>query len=153
MNEITYSPGRLAKKIGVSRDTLMNHLHDTGLIHQCFQMENGYWRIPYKVVIEIAGPEVLTTTQPPVPRRKKTSPRNGIRKQPVPDEQIKQPVATVRPGVPIREPSKNRRVDILTSNDDSPEHHTQMGEVLRWAGITMSDLIREYENRKEVKNE
>ena len=40
MNEITYSPGRLAKKFGVSRGTLMNHLHDTGLIHQCFQMEN-----------------------------------------------------------------------------------------------------------------
>ena len=32
MNEITYSPGRLAKKIGVSRDTLMRHLQDTGLI-------------------------------------------------------------------------------------------------------------------------
>ena len=165
MNEITYTPGRLSKKIGISRYALMRHLRDTGLIHQCFQRENGYWQIPYKVVMEIAGPEVLVMNQPPARRRKRTSQTTQII-----NEQVKQPVATegssiplhrpIRPGVPAGETpakaaNKNRRVDILTRNEDSTEHHTQIGKVLRWAGITMSDLIREYEtkNVKEVKNE
>ena len=143
MKEITYSPGRLAKKIGMSRDTLMRHLQETGLILQCFQMPNGYWRIPYRVVMEIAGPEVLAMNLLPAPRQ--TRKREN--------EQVKQPVGTVEPGVPIKEPKKNRRVDILTSNDDSTEHYAQVGKVLRGAGLTMSDLIREYKDRKEVKNE
>lgn len=62
--EITYSPGRLAKRLGISRMSLMNHLRAANLMPRCYQDENGWWRIPYSVAIEIAGPEALTVDMP-----------------------------------------------------------------------------------------
>jgi len=60
MNEITYTPGRLAKKIGVSRNTVIKHClvrfdthsesfcqngqkdwSNTGLLHHCARSPNG----------------------------------------------------------------------------------------------------------------
>jgi hypothetical protein len=42
----------------------MNHLREANLIHRCYKDENGWWRIPYNVAIEIASPEALTVELP-----------------------------------------------------------------------------------------
>ena len=48
-DEITFTPGRLAKKLGISKGTLLNHLRGTGLIEQCYVTQHGHWRIPYSL--------------------------------------------------------------------------------------------------------
>lgn len=72
--EITYTLGKLSKKIGVSRDYLLKHLRETGLISECFRDRNRYLRIPYSVVIRISGPEALSEQKKHLPRN--TSPPN-----------------------------------------------------------------------------
>jgi hypothetical protein len=42
----------------------MNHLNETGLIHRCYRDDNGWWRIPYRIAIEVAGPEALAVELP-----------------------------------------------------------------------------------------
>ncbi len=68
MNEITYSPGRLAKKIGVSRNTVKNHLYNSGLISQCYRSQNGYLQIPYRVAALMSSAEALAIREPQEPR-------------------------------------------------------------------------------------
>lgn len=71
--EITYTLGKLSKKIGVSRDYLLKHLRETGLIAKCSRDHNRYLRIPYSIAIRISGPEALSTQRQHLPRN--TSPQ------------------------------------------------------------------------------
>ena len=58
-DDFTYSPRILAKKMGVSKMTLTRHLKDTGLIKQCHQDDNGWWRIPQSVALKFCSAETL----------------------------------------------------------------------------------------------
>ena len=162
MNEITYSPGRLAKKIGVSRDTLMRHLRNTGLIYQCFQTDNRYWRIPYNVAAEIASPEALSLRQKEAPRHRPKEESDapgrergtGAFKSRLKADQAEAEIFSNAKTTTKRPKS---RVEILTQpRDDNnlAEHYGQIGKVLRQAGITLADLVRDYyENKQQQKDD
>ena len=130
MNEITYSPGILSKKVGISRHTLMRHLHETGLIYQCYRTNNNrYWRIPYNVAMEIANPEALAL-------REKEAPRH---------------LPKARPPEPPLERQKTR-VEILTQPKDDTnlaQHYGDIGKVLRQAGVTLKHLLQGYQMKGE----
>ena len=71
--EISYTPGRLAKKLGVSKPTVMAHLKKTGLIKDCFRDDNWWWRIPHSVALKISSAESLAVNVPRKQSRKKKS--------------------------------------------------------------------------------
>ena len=163
MNEITYSPGRLAKKIGVSRMTLMRHLHETGLIYQCYQVNNNrYWRIPYNVAAEIANPEALSLREKEASRhprfhRSRFYPdsRDGPAKRD--SDSVSENSASRknrnRKAEDVPPPQRPKsRVDVLTQprdDENSPQYYSNIGKILRKAGVTINDLIQGYPKKGE----
>lgn len=126
MDEITYSPGMLAKKYGISRRTLMRHLKETGLIKQCVRKPNGRWRIPYSIAAGIgdAGALAIITTRQP--RRNKP--------------EITKEIVVNPPRIPPRTPA-----DILLQKkdyDNLARYYKEIGTVLQNAGVTMGDMLK-----------
>ena len=58
-HDFTYSPGILAKKMGVHTQTVKRHLKKTGLIKQCYQDDNNWLRIPQSVALKFVSAEIL----------------------------------------------------------------------------------------------
>ncbi len=71
--EISYTPGRLGKKLGISKPTIMAHLKQTGLIKDCFRDDNFWWRIPHSVALKICSAESLAVSVPRQKSKKKKS--------------------------------------------------------------------------------
>ncbi|MBC8462705.1 MAG: hypothetical protein H8D67_32470 [Deltaproteobacteria bacterium] len=137
--EITYSPGRLAKRLGISRMSLMNHLRAANLMPRCYQDENGWWRIPYSVAIEIAGPEALTVDMPKKkPRGVHADKRKSSKKE---VEQWDEYVADLmeenkpqrRPPMSSRERMREEAIKRVDEEFQSDQRHA---EQMMKAGIT-----------------
>lgn len=132
-DEITYTPGRLAKKLGISKGTLMNHLRATGLIDQCYVTRHGHWRIPYSVAVRISSAEALSIPTP-TPVSRQTIPQFAS------------------------EASQRNRGKVSPSFVNEPKpvsvpDYAQIGRSLRRAGITMKDLIKYFEKQRGVTHE
>ena len=72
--EISYSPGRLARRLGISKPTIMAHLKQTGLIKDCFRDDNRWWRVPHSVALKICSAESLAVK---IPRQKTTKKKSS----------------------------------------------------------------------------
>lgn len=142
----------------------MRHLRDTGLIHQCLQMPNGYWRIPYKVAVEISSPEVLVLKQPSAKALSdalSSTPRRRTRRIQSEYDIFRNEPQVIKPDSgrslsPATTKRPKSRVEILTQpRDDNnlAEHYGQIGKVLRQAGITLDDLVRDYYQNKGVEQQ
>ena len=125
-DEITYTPGRLAKKLGISKSKLMRHLRATKLIEQCRLTQSGHWQIPYSVAVRISSAEALSL---------KTEGR-GEKK--AGGDKVPKSRQTVSSS--YMSPSAQPKV----SNYTQP-NYAQIGKTLRRAGVTMIDLIRYFE--------
>lgn len=131
-DKITYTPGRLAKKLGVSKSKLMNHLRKTGLIDQCWLTERGYWQIPYNIAVRISSAEALAVSTP-VTRQIIKEPRqlyDDARQFPSPE------IAGAR-GL------SQKRQDVQYHQPD----YAQIGRTLQKAGITMTGFIKYIEQQ------
>ena len=131
MDEITYTPGRLAKKLGISKATLMRHLRKTGLIDQCVLTQHGHWRIPYSLAVKISSPEALTVS----PRKVSEAPHHKSRGQ------------SLQVSPSSVDTSQPKAVGV-----GLPDYR-QIGKTLRKAGFTMTDLIRYIQQQMEVTHE
>ncbi len=58
-DDFSYSPGILAKKMGVHTNTVKAHLRKTGLIKQCYRDDDGWLRIPQSVALKFCSAETL----------------------------------------------------------------------------------------------
>ena len=128
--EITYTTGTLAKKLGISKSRLMRHLHATGLIEQCGLTKGGHWRIPYSIAARISSAEALSLPLP-TPISRQTMPRNN------------------------RGSNNRRKVSPPVVNEPKPvsvsvPDYAQIGRALRQAGITMADVVKYFEQQMEV---
>ena len=130
-DEITYTPGRLAKKLGISKSKLMRHLRDTGLIEQCRLTKGGHWKIPYSLAARISSVEALSvpfSRRPSVDQEgRQTMPRNFSQK--VSPSSVNEPK-------PVSIPD-----------------YAQIGRSLRRAGVTMKDLLKYIEGEMRVTHE
>ena len=135
-DEITFTPGRLARKLGISKSKLMRHLRDTGLIEQCWLTKGGHWRIPYSLAVRISSVEALSVQ---LPKSIQEVPRNKEFNQKVSPLSIssgRSPDAASR--------NEPKSVDISLPN------YAQIGRSLRRAGVTMRDLIKYIEKQMEA---
>jgi len=133
-DEITYTPGRLARKLGFSKTKLMKHLRATGLIEQCRLTQGGHWQIPYSVAARISSVEALSAPSPtPISRQRQT------RKASPPLVNEPKPVSEFT----------NARSGLMVSIPN----YAQIGKALRQAGVTMVDLIKYFEKQMEVTHE
>lgn len=136
--EITYTPGRLAKKIGVSRSTLMNHLRNSGLISQCSRTPNGYLRIPYHIAVEICSPEALAIREIEASRKPNRVRMGGQQSLPE-SEAVGNSRAADASRIAADEPLvRTSRTNPLFSQSTD---YAQIGRTLRKAGITLKDVI------------
>ena len=126
--KIAYLPGLLARKLGIGKAALMNHLRKTGLIELCWRTKYS-WRIPYEVALKIASPEILSG---PPPVRQKRSARRLLAND---DTTSKGQEKPAKPATAIL-----------------PDYR-QIGKELRVAGVTMADLIKYIEQQMEVVHE
>ena len=141
-DEITYTPGRLAKKLGISKSKLMRHLRDTGLIEQCRLTQSGHWQIPYSVAARISSVEALSAPSP-TPISRQTRARNNRGNEP------KEPKSFFNSQTkPISE-FTNARSGLMVSIPN----YAQIGKTLRQAGVTMVDLIKYFEQQMGVTHE
>lgn len=127
-NKIAYTPGRLAKKLGVSKGKLMKHLRETGLIEECFASETGRWQIPYSVAVRISSVETLALPTTPVTRSRRKADAGEIQS---------------------RNGTSYQRQQTFPPNYD----YAQIGKTLRVAGVTMPDLIKYIQQQMGGNNE
>ncbi len=135
MNEITYTPGRLAKKIGVSRRTLLRHLEASGLMSHCFRTLNGHLRIPYKNAVQICSPEALAIREVEAPRRPK------LRKTP-PNHEAENGLLNKPENSPYIGAPENDNYRSKPQERNLAAYYSQVGKAPLNAGITATDLIR-----------
>lgn len=128
MDKIAYTPGRLAKKLGVSKGKLMNHLRETGLIEECFASETGRWQIPYSVAVRISSAETLALPTTPVTRSRRKADRSSLSST---------------------NGTSYQRQQTFPPNYD----YAQIGKTLRVAGVTMPDLIKYIQQQMGGNNE
>ena len=141
MKLLTYTPGRLAKKLGVSKTRLMNHLRKTGLINQCFLSEYGHWQIPYSVAARISSAEALAVP-PPTPRGTGEVPRRRNKHAVFNGTEARQPLPN----------QKQQDLQFITPPYSQPNYR-QIGKTLRGAGTTMTDLIKYIQQQMDVTHE
>lgn len=150
-DEITYTPGRLARKLGVSKSKLMKHLRATGLIDQCYVTQHGHWQIPYSLAAKISSVEALNTPRQTMPRT-----HHGFDTKGYESLQATQPKGSkIASGLP-RSSQRNQKVSPSFVNEPKPVHipdYTQIGRSLRRAGVTMKDLLNYIEKEMGVTHE
>jgi hypothetical protein len=127
VKEIRLQPGRLARKLGISKDKLMSELKRTGLIYKCVRDEKGWLWIPWSVAIELVGAESLAVE----PKRRKA--RSRKKKQDDFDREVEE---LFRPSQPVQfRRGYNRRMAELE------RHSRQVAEKLVRAGVTIEDIL------------
>ena len=132
--EITFTPGRLAKKLGISKSKLMKHLRETGLIDQCFLTQRGHWKIPYSLAARISSVEALS-----LPSVNKTEGEG--RKHKKANNTAQSQVPFQNRGTPTAQPSYTQ------------PNYAQIGRTLRQAGVTMPTLLKYIEQQMEAVHE
>ena len=130
--KIAYTPGRLAKKLGVSKGKLMKHLRETGLIEECFASETGRWQIPYSVAVRISSVETLALPTTPVTQSRRKADAGEIQS---------------------RNGTSYQRQQTFPPQVRPNYDYAQIGKTLRAAGVTMPDLIKYIEKQMEVVHE
>jgi len=151
--EITFTPGRLAKKLGISKSKLMKHLRETGLIDQCFLTQRGHWKIPYSLAARISSVEALS-----LPSVNKTEGEG--RKHKKANNTAQSQVPFQNRGTPTAQPSYTQlNAEGFTASPKipvqplSPPNYAQIGRTLRQAGVTMPTLLKYIEQQMEVESE
>lgn len=129
LDEISYSTGKLGKKIGVSRTTIVKHLKESGLIDECYTTPRGHIRIPYSVAARIAAPEALAVSTP-------TPTTLAIVKVPR--------------GRKLLNPDQQRKKEIPPPPQPPQPSYAQIGRMLRVAGVSMADLIKYIEQQMQT---
>jgi len=151
--EITFTPGRLAKKLGISKSKLMKHLRETGLIDQCFLTQRGHWKIPYSLAARISSVEALS-----LPSVNKTEGEG--RKHKKANNTAQSQVPFQNRGTPTAQPSYTQlNAEGFTASPKipvqplSPPNYAQIGRTLRQAGVTMPTLLKYIEQQMEAVHE
>lgn len=139
MDKIAYTPGRLAKKLGVSKGKLMNHLRETGLIEQCFASKSGRWQIPYSVALRISSAETLALPTTPVTRSRRKADAGEIQSRKADRSSLSSTNGTSYQRQQTFPPQVRPNYD-----------YAQIGKTLRVAGVTMPDLIKYVQQQMEV---
>jgi len=138
IKQVTYSPGKIAKKMGISRDTLLKHLKVTKLIDQCIYDDNGWIRVPYDIVMQVAGPDILQSNQTRQQRKQKA----------------KKPAHILLPGAQEKiTPTEIKEKEIekppQAVKDQAP--YRQLSQALVQAGITVKDLMEKWQLEQKTK--
>ncbi|MBC8459435.1 MAG: hypothetical protein H8D67_15710 [Deltaproteobacteria bacterium] len=130
-DDFTYSPGILAKKMGVNISTVKKHLKDTGLIKQCHQDDNGGWRVPQSVALKFCSAETLAI---PLKHKKKKG-RKKI--DDTPDADFQDIISEL--GMSAYEEAPKRRPPKAQTRAE--KQHAKMLELMRLAGLSTNDVL------------
>ena len=135
--------GQLAKKLGVSRQTVKNYLNKTGLIKQCYLDDNGWWRIPASVAIKFVPAESLAVPQKHQKKkgRKKATEASG--------EMFKEEMIDLGLAPHIEAEAQRRRTPPPKALTPAQEEHARLAEVFRQTGITTQDVLAFIEQEKQ----
>ena len=133
--QISYSPGRLAKKIGVSKSTLMRHLKSSGLINECYRSHSGWWRIPYCTACRLATPEALAQE----PQRDTTPRKQRKNRAPVAENFRTSRSASEKEAF---------EDNIKDKMDKQFQHYQSLARLLIQSGVTVTDLFEWQEQRE-----
>lgn len=122
--EISFTPGRLANKLGIGKSTLKKHLEDSGLIEECFYDDHGWLRIPYSTACKMATPEAVAIKRERRPRERTTSKRDLVARLHKQTERFDE------------EESK-----VSTRISDEKERCEQLARMLIKSGLTVKDVL------------
>lgn len=62
--ELTYTAGKLGRKLGVSREKIRDSLEKLGLMKDCYKDQNGWLQIPYSVAVQLSSEAALAVETP-----------------------------------------------------------------------------------------
>ena len=131
--EISFTPGRLANKLGIGKSTLKKHLEASGLIEECFYDEHGWLRIPYSTACKIAPPEAVATKRERRPRKRTVSKKDLT--------------ARLFEGTNIGESKGIVRSDPEKTRADEMNQYQLLAQALTRSGVTIKDLMEWHTQR------
>ena len=129
--DFSYTSGIIARKLGVSINTVKNYLQKSGLEKQCYRDENNHLRIPAHVAIKFVPAESLAIQL----KHNKKNKRKKIDDNPDADFQdiISELGMSAYEDAPKPRPPK-----ALTPAE---KQHAKMLEIMRLAGLTTNDVL------------
>ncbi len=140
-DDFTYSPGILAKKMGVHTQTVKRHLKKTGLLRQCYRDDNGWLRIPQSVALKFVSAETLAI---PLKHKRKKGRKAAVEppNEMFQDELIELGLA------PHQEAEKQRRRAPPKALTPAQEERVRIAADFRRMGITTQDVLSFIESQK-----
>ncbi len=134
-DDFSYSPGVLAKKMGVTKMTVTRHLKKTGLIKQCYQDDNNWWRIPQSVALKFVSAETLAI---PLKHKKKKGRKAAVEP---PDDKFQDELIDLGLAPHIEAEAQRRRTPPPKALTPAQAEHARLTEVCRQMGITTQDVL------------
>ena len=130
--EITYTIGRLSKKLGMSSTPLRRHLESSGLIAECYRDVRGWLRIPYSTALRLTGGDenALAIQKPNRGKGRK-------RVDPEIEELFEKPSQA--------KGKKQRKAPRAMPTSDRFAYYQEVGKMLARAGVTAKDILTMYE--------
>lgn len=135
----SYSPGQLAKKLGVHRQTVKNYLKQSGLEKQCYRDDNNWLRIPASVAIKFVPAESLALQLKHDKKKKKKKVDDS------PDANFQDIISELGMSGYDEAPKKRPPPKSLTPAE---KQHAKMLELMRLAGLTTNDVLAFVEAQK-----
>lgn len=150
---ITYLPGALADKLGISKQRLVRHLKETGLIMYCQRTERGHLRIPYSVAVQLVDSPAVLAISPPT--------RITREVLEVPPIKRSRHINTEQAAVEVKPSRRDGFTSSTTVNQPKlmpqpnyqQSNYQQIGKTMRMAGIKLVDLIRYIEQQMKQQRE
>jgi len=86
IGEFDYSPAQIARRVGVSVNTIKTRLEKTGLIDRCYRDEKGWLRIPHSVALDLIGEQAMQIQLTAPATQKRRQPVRKGRRQPLQEQ-------------------------------------------------------------------
>lgn len=144
-DDFTYSPGILAKKMGVHVSTVKKHLKDTGLIKQCYKDDNNWLRIPQSVALKFVAAETLAI---PLKHKRKKGRKAAVEPS---DDKFQDELIDLGLAPHIEAEKLRRRTPPPKALTPAQEERARIAEVFKAVGITTKDVLAFIESQKAQK--